>query len=92
MRVVGAALGSKYATMADAFRAHAFYPRSEDIHPSSIDEVSYQHSDPPSLAFLSAVAPFVEPGSYLEWAGADRWRHVFDGTTCRIVRPTLVWP
>lgn len=31
--------------------------------------------------FLRAVAPFVEPGSFLEWRGEDgcMWRHEFDG-------------
>lgn len=31
--------------------------------------------------FLDAVAPFVEPGSFLEWSGEDglRWRHEFNG-------------
>jgi hypothetical protein len=33
--------------------------------------------------FLEALAPFVKPGSYIEWEGEDRqrWRQDFDGET-----------
>jgi hypothetical protein len=33
--------------------------------------------------FLAAAAPFVTPGSFIEWEGEDgaRWRDEFDGTT-----------
>jgi len=35
--------------------------------------------------FLAAAAPFVTPGSYLEWEGEDgeRWRQEFDGEGIR---------
>jgi hypothetical protein len=43
--------------------------------------------------FLEAAAPFVRPGSYLEWEGEDRsrWRQDFDGTTMTTRTGTITW-
>jgi len=43
--------------------------------------------------FLRAVAPFVKPGSYLEWEGEDmeRWRWDFDGTTMTEKSGRTIW-
>lgn len=42
---------------------------------------------------LDAIAPHVEPGSYLQVQGEDgeMWRWVFDGVTCAERRPTVTW-
>lgn len=43
--------------------------------------------------FLEAVAPFVKPGSYLEWRGegGEVWREEYDGRTRRILRGRILW-
>lgn len=42
---------------------------------------------------LGAIAPYVEPGSYIEMQGEDGslWRWVFDGRTCQEKSATLTW-
>lgn len=39
------------------------------------------------------LAPYVQPGSYIEMAGEDgeRWRWTFDGRTCKTVKPEVRW-
>ena len=41
-----------------------------------------------------ALAPYVEPGSFIEMLGEDgaRWRWTFDGRTCREVQAVTTWP
>ena len=43
--------------------------------------------------FIRALAPFVTPGSYMEWEGEDRerWRWEFDGTTMTTKTGTITW-
>lgn len=43
--------------------------------------------------FLEAVAPFVTPGSWIEWEGEDgtRWRHEFEGATITARPGRTVW-
>ena len=43
--------------------------------------------------FFEAVAPFVKPGSYIEWEGEDyqRWRWDFDGKTMTEKTGTITW-
>ncbi|QGJ92853.1 hypothetical protein PBI_BEAGLE_94 [Arthrobacter phage Beagle] len=43
--------------------------------------------------FLRALAPFVKPGSYLEWEGEDsqRWRQDFDGETMTEKSGRTIW-
>lgn len=43
--------------------------------------------------FLAAAAPFVRPGSFIEWEGedGDRWRQDFDGETMTTRIGTTVW-
>ena len=43
--------------------------------------------------FLDAVAPFVEPGSYLSWRGEDGsiWRDIFDGKTRENQYAEITW-
>lgn len=42
---------------------------------------------------FAVLAPFIAPGSYIEMVGedGDRWRWVFDGTTCQTVRAKVSW-
>jgi hypothetical protein len=42
---------------------------------------------------FKTIAPYVSADSYLEMRGedGDLWRWVFDGKTCRSIRPTIVW-
>jgi hypothetical protein len=42
---------------------------------------------------LDAIAPFVEPGCYIEMQGEDGtlWRWVFDGKTCKEKGATVSW-
>lgn len=42
---------------------------------------------------FEAIAPFVEPGSFIEMLGedGDRWRWMFDGKTCREVHAKVTW-
>jgi hypothetical protein len=44
-------------------------------------------------ALFDAIAPFVEPGSFLEMQGEDGalWRWVFDGKTCTEKTATVSW-
>lgn len=44
-------------------------------------------------AMFSAIAPFVEPESFIEMEGEDGslWRWVFDGTGCQEITPTVTW-
>jgi len=43
--------------------------------------------------FLKTIAPYVEPGSYIQMAGEDhaQWRWVFNGKTCKEVRGKLTF-
>lgn len=43
--------------------------------------------------FLAAVAPFVRPGSTMEWRGEDgeMWQDTFDGTTVRSKQGRVVY-
>jgi hypothetical protein len=45
------------------------------------------------ISFFKVIAPFVEPGSFIEMHGEDgsMWRWVFDGTTCKEVFATVTW-
>jgi hypothetical protein len=45
--------------------------------------LSYDSKTGAEDLFLAAAAPFVTPGSFIEWEGEDgaRWRDEFDGTT-----------
>lgn len=42
---------------------------------------------------LDTLAPFVKAGSYIQMQGEDgeMWRWVFDGETCKEIRPTITW-
>ena len=42
---------------------------------------------------FDAIAPFVEPGSFIEMRGEDNamWRWVFDGTSCKEIYPKVKW-
>jgi hypothetical protein len=42
---------------------------------------------------FDAIAPFVEPSSFIEMNGEDHatWRWVFDGKTCRDIEPEIIW-
>jgi len=42
---------------------------------------------------LNTIAPFVEPGSYIEMHGEDGalWRWFFDGKTCEEKSATVTW-
>ena len=44
-------------------------------------------------ALFGAIAPFVEPGSYIEMHGEDGsiWRWIFDGKTCTEKTATVSW-
>ena len=44
-------------------------------------------------ALFGAIAPFVEPDSYIEMQGEDGtlWRWVFDGKTCTEKKATISW-
>lgn len=67
--------------LASAMEYHGFqYEVDED----GLDVTGYDYGNAGDYwDFLEALAPFVEPGSYLEWEGEDsgRWRLDFDGTT-----------
>jgi hypothetical protein len=41
----------------------------------------------------NALAPFIEPGSYIEMQGEDgeRWRWTFDGKTCTEIQAKVTW-
>ena len=43
--------------------------------------------------FLEAVAPFVTPGSYIEWRGEDdtMWRQDFDGQYMNVKEGRVVF-
>ena len=65
-------------------------PREED----TVELKSFEGEDSGSdFEMFKAIAPFVKSGSYIEMLGEDgeRWRWVFDGTTCKEVYSTLVW-
>ncbi len=42
---------------------------------------------------LDAIAPFVEPGSFIEMSGEDSaiWRWAFNGKICIEVEPDIIW-
>jgi hypothetical protein len=43
---------------------------------------------------FATLAPYVAKGSFLEMQGEDgeTWRWVFDGQSCRQVKPSITWP
>ena len=65
-----------------------------DEDASGIDFISYDNKTGCEEAFLRALAPVVEPGSYIEWEGeeyGDLYRYDFDGEKMSIRRGTVVW-
>jgi hypothetical protein len=47
------------------------------------------------VELFKAIAPYVDAGSYIEILAPsynEMWRWVFDGKTCREIRPKIVWP
>lgn len=70
-----------------------------------IDECDYATGDIIGLArfddcfgedeklFFEAIAPYVEAGSYIEYAGrdGDMWRWSFDGKKLVTLRPRIEW-
>ena len=59
-----------------------------------IDFIAYDNNTGCEEEFLTALAPVVEEGSYIEWQGeeyGDLYRYEFDGTTMRILQGEVVW-
>ena len=48
---------------------------------------------PEHLLIFDAMAPLVEPESWIEFRGEDgsRWRWIFDGKNAWEIRPEIVW-
>ena len=44
--------------------------------------------------FLKVIAPYVDPGSYIEMCGEDgcMWRWTFNDNTCYELSPEIIWP
>jgi hypothetical protein len=81
-----------YAT----FEAWGYEPTMEDGDgaPGDIIELSTSNEvlgDEERL--FEAIAPYVEPGSYIEYAGrdGDMWRWSFDGKKLVTLRPRIEW-
>jgi hypothetical protein len=55
--------------------------------------LSYDDKTGQEELFLSAAAPFMEPGSTMEWQGeeGERWLHKFDGTSMTTFNGTVVY-
>lgn len=45
------------------------------------------------ITILSAIAPFVESGSFIEMQGeeGERWRWIFNGKTCKEIYANIRW-
>jgi hypothetical protein len=73
---------------------HAWrYDPEADEHGDIVDVQFIGEKLGDELLFFKAIAPFVEPGSFIEMRGEDggMWRWVFDGTTCKEVYATVTW-
>jgi hypothetical protein len=70
-----------------------------DVEDDSVDGVQvlrltgYDSKTGAENVFLEAVAPFVTPGSYLEWEGedGDRWRNEFNAEGTRTRTGYTAW-
>jgi hypothetical protein len=82
----------KAESLEDKFDAMQWYVvRAEDGGIRRIRYRGEKYGD--DLMFLSAFAPFVEQGSYIEMASesGERWRWMFNGRTCREVHARIVY-
>lgn len=66
---------------------------SDAYEGEGIEIIGYDSKMGDEEHFIRALAPFVKPGSYLEWEGEDskRWRWDFDGETMRESTGRIVW-
>ncbi len=64
---------------------------SQDYNEIEFQNESYDHFTDSEI--LSAIAPFVEDGSYIEFHGEDgeTWREVFAEGKVKTVRPKIIW-
>jgi hypothetical protein len=65
----------------------------EDYGEDGLEITGYDAKSGDEEHFLRALAPFVEPGCYIEWRGEedDMWRQEFDGQTMTTKTGTIRW-
>lgn len=53
----------------------------------------YEFKNGSQEEFLAAVAPYVTPGSFIQWRGEDGaiWKHTFDGKVMERYDAEIVW-
>ncbi len=74
----------------DAWRWNA--TRNEETN--AIEDIMFEGEKiGDEAALFGAIAPFVEPGSFIEMQGEDGtiWRWIFDGKTCEEKTATISW-
>lgn len=67
---------------------------SVEENEGGICSVSYDDKSGCEEEFMAALAPVVEKGSYIEWAGeepGDLYRYEFDGRKVDVLRGEVVW-
>jgi hypothetical protein len=80
-------------TLPGAMKAWRWFLDSDD-ETDEIHDITFEGEKLGDDAVLfDAIAPFVEPGSYIEMLGEDGslWRWVFDGKTCQEKSANISW-
>ena len=83
----------EYPSLEEWLVDHEFEPTYDtDGDIVGLDFLSDRHGDEDEV--LTALAPFVASGSWIEWLGAEGevYRHVFDGRKVEIVYATVSFP
>ena len=80
-------------TLPDMLRALRFEPGwvQDDGTIEGVGLIDEPRNKGDELHFWNTLAPFVEPGSYVDWFGEDGavWRWRFDGNSLRVVGGSL---
>lgn len=80
-----------YGSAVEILRAVGFSVEEDE---GGICFVSYDGKSGCEEEFMAALAPVVERGSYIEWAGeepGDLYRYEFDGAKMRVFQGEVVW-
>ena len=83
---------NEYVSLRDLLKDMGWNPK-RDVEGNVVALELWAEKLGDDLHMFKALAPFVEPGCFIEMFGedGDQWRWAFDGTTCRELKPKVIW-